>query len=332
MTEGAESHDSQLRIAPTKLPDECEPWLIHLRVLAVKKRLRGEQKLLWQYMWNMAGCQPGRVVADLVEARKALGFSDTAIRRHLNKLVKVGLLEICYWAGPGQPRVELADPAEVLTDDPEQPPLRVVGCDPQRWFPFFREADTALQATPKVVPEAAPTPETTPETVPEAAPEGENADPSMDTIEGTKPNPPSPHRTTRSMDHETAPAENVTPPVPDQDSNIEAMRSGYAVAAALESFGEKAHPRRQKQRLIDEINEALQDPKTDSSIPGRAADLVVNGDVPYEDLQNLLGEICGIREAYEAGRGPGFTKSAGAYFLARVRKWRGWKEPKGSAP
>jgi hypothetical protein len=322
MTERAESRDSKLGIAPTGLPDECEPWLIHLRVLAVKKRLRGEQKILWQYIWNLAGCQPGRVVIDLVEARKALGFSDTGIRRHLTKLVKVGLLEICYWAAPGRPRVELADPAGILTDDPERPPLRVIGSDPQRWFAFLQGSDTT--------PEAVSTPEAVPEAVPEAASEAPKGG-SLHGVHGIhreeEPIPPSLHRTTRSMDHGGAPPE--TPAVP-LDRDLDAMRIGYAQAAALTEFGKETSPNRQKEKLVKQIRDALQDPKTDPSIPARVADLVINGEIPLRDLKHVLEDIEGIRRAHAAGKGEGFTTSPGAFLLAWARKQSGWKEPKRS--
>jgi len=144
------SHGTELRIAETGLPDECERWLLHLRVLAVgNNRLKATPKLVWQFVWNKAGCRPGRVVVDLTEMGKVLGLSRSTINDCLQQLYKLNLATLCHWHGTAQPRLEVCDPAEVLVTDPNQPILRVMPCDPQRWLPLDQERNPERDPVPE---------------------------------------------------------------------------------------------------------------------------------------------------------------------------------------
>ena len=158
----ANTPNEQLRIAQPEFPAECEPWVLHLRVLA-RRGLRGEPKLLWQYLWQLANYEPGKITASLMDVQARLGFSETAARRHVKTLEGMGLASVLGWPAGGTARIELADPAHVLVDQATPPPLRLITGDPQRWL---FDPDRTPETTPEAASEAVrmcPAPEATPE-------------------------------------------------------------------------------------------------------------------------------------------------------------------------
>jgi hypothetical protein len=90
-------------------------------------------------------------------------------------------------------------------------------------------------------------------------------------------------------------------------------------------FDKVTDPGRRKAALVQEITSRVDDPGMDPSIPGRAADLVVCGKVPYAELHKAVRTIEDIRRAKKRGTGSGFSTSPGALFLSMVRKWPGWE-------
>jgi len=85
-----------------------------------------------------------------------------------------------------------------------------------------------------------------------------------------------------------------------------------AIAGTLEKNFARSTPIEDRRRLRDDIKRAVNDPSMHESIAGRAADLVVQHDVP---MDRLLGCLRELEEAKRSKRG---VDSAGAWFFSKV--------------
>lgn len=317
-------------------------WWESLKPIRRDKRIGPAVSEAFAWLWVQLDGRPGYLTITAHELGAQFSKSARAADKWLTRLCETDYVEIIARDGSGAIRVYVHDPSEVdrprpAKHDPQRP-LNGFEDDCQEPRPeppdTIRAADLSAPKGPSLPgdlftpkgpsesPKMPAFPGKGPQTSDLSAPKGPS--PSMDTIEGLPRIPPSSHRTPPPMDHGKRPHKQRDP-----ESNPGPEPVARTLAQMYENLDRVADPQIQKQRLVDEIKQTIRDPNMHPSIPGRAADHVVNGEIPVEDLKAILRDIHEIRRMHGLGRGKGFKEGPAQFFLFKVRQWPCWREPKG---
>jgi hypothetical protein len=287
--------------------------------------LKPPHKLLFLAIWNRGEARPGKQSLTTAGAADAIREDERRVREWLwggrgvsHSLVGEGLIEIIRREKKGALIVNVRDPAIVAEE--HEAAGRILKPDPQLvlfdFTPEFGAGIRPLSMEPKKALNL----------------HGAIDHSSMESMEGKGMGSDTP-----DSGRNPASESGVSPDelafhaeVSLRRRELERSPTERTVEETLlnvaNAFERATDPSRKKGLLVAQIVERVRDPHMHPSIPGRAADHVVNGDVALSELNTALRLIEQIRDAESRGTGQGFTAAPGALFVSLLRKWPCWEK------